>query len=62
MMVLEPSCVGYLYSLSHAIELGRVNGRLDECRELLVTYEQSITRKDQLIVSLNHAVRKQASA
>ena len=37
-----------------------MNGQLDKCRELLVTYEQSITRKDQIIASLNQAIRKQA--
>ncbi len=45
----------------HAYELGEARAQLEQFKELLVTYEQSIGRKDHVIANLTAALQKQVS-
>ena len=46
-------------SLSHGYQLQQVQEELERCKELVVTYEQTIARKDHIIASLTRGLQKQ---
>ena len=46
----------------HAYELRQLGEELERYKELLVTYEQSIARKDHVVANLTRALQKQVGS